>query len=146
MTKSSLSIRVICIDPSVSDPTNPKIRFGLQDKKKQLVDGTQTSAGDLVFEFVLDVKKHSDDTPNFTGVYAHGTRAERFVYLTLMNLEGESWTIIRRIKIPLKTITWAQVQTLIEDDSKILQVTVSGQGSATVPLLNGGWTIQEKLL
>ena len=122
------------------------LTLSLQDKKRQLLDGSVSSSDKLVFEFELDVKQHTDNTPNFTGAYAYGTRAERFLYLTLMNLQEESWKIIRRIKIPLNIITWEQVEALIDDQSKILKVAVSGQGTATVPLLEGGWTIQNKPL
>ena len=140
MPTKHIVIRVICVDPPLSDNTDTT-RFGVQDKDKNLVTGDKNSTGALVFNVELDVKQHADDTPNFTGTYAHGNRAERFLYLTLMTLQGGSWDIVKRIKIPLKTITWKQVQSVIEDDSKILRVKVGGQSSGTVPLLDDGWSV-----
>jgi hypothetical protein len=140
MLKQSLSIRVICTTPPILKNTDTA-RFGLQDKNKQLLEGNTSSTGTLVYEFMLDVKQHTDNTPNFTGAYAHGSRSERFLYLTLM-LKDTEWEINRRIKIPLKTIIWEQVQILLEDDSKVLQAKVSGESSGTVPLFDDGWSIE----
>lgn len=140
MPTKRIAIRVICVDPSISEDTDTD-RFGLQDKNRELLERDPTSRGDLVYDFELDVKQHTDNTPNFTGTYAHGNRAERFLYLTLITLRDGSWNIVKRIKIPLKTITWEQVNAVLRDDSKTLQVKVSGQGAATVPLLDDGWII-----
>lgn len=140
MAKKRLAIRVICIDPPLGTDSDV-FHFGLQDKNKQLLTGDKSATNTLMFECELDVKQHTDDTPNFTGSYTHGSRGERFLYLTLMSPQSE---IIRRIKIPLKTITWEQVQTVLEDNSAILQVTVGGQRSGTVPLLGDGWVIDSR--
>ncbi len=140
MATKTIAIRVICVDPPLSEDTKIH-RFGIQDKNKQLLECDPTATGDLAYDFELDIKQHSDNTPNFTGQYAHGNRAERFLYLTLMALQGGSWDIIKRIKIPLKTVTWKQVQSVLDDDSKRLQIKVNGQGAATVPLLDDGWSV-----
>ena len=143
MAKKRLAIRLICIDPPIIEDTDT-LRFGLQDKNKQLLKGDKTSSDTLIFEFELDVKQDTDESPNFTGSYAHGSPAERFLYLTLMTLQGDSQAIIKRIKIPLKTITWEQVQVVLDDDTKVLEVKVGGQQSGTVPLLDKGWVIERR--
>lgn len=144
MTKQSVAIRVICIDPPAPPPGFEAGQFGLQDKNKQILEGEEISANERQYEFELDVKNHSDGTPNFTGTFAHGNQAERFLYLSQMGIQGSSWQIIKRIKIPLKTITWEQVETILNDDTSVLEVLVSGQGAATVPLLGEGWIIQNR--
>jgi hypothetical protein len=136
-TKQTVPIRVICVDPPVY-AHQPDYLFGIQDKDKNVILGTEISADELRFELVLDVKQHTDGTPNFTGAYAHGSLAERFLYLTVKQ-HDPTGRIIQRIKIPLQTITWEQIEQTIADDSKSLQVSVGGEKTGTVPLLDDGW-------
>jgi hypothetical protein len=91
------------------------------------------------FHFALDVERGADGAPNFTGVFAHGGRSDRFLYLTQLGLKSGSWQIIKRIKIPLKTVTWTQVQAVMDGGVGCLAVRVSGQVAATAPLLGDGW-------
>lgn len=56
----------------------------------------------------------------------------------LQILEASNWRIIKRIKIHLKTITWEQVEAVLETSHQVLAVSVDGRGSASVPLLVSG--------
>ena len=131
---SSLQFRLICVDP----PITTAVKFGLQDKERHLREGTPLPNGSLRFDFELDVKQHTDGSPNFTGAYAHGSRQQRFLYLTLMSNDG---TIIRRTKVQLGDMTWAQVEQVNRSDGLALQASVGGQHSGTVPLLDDGWIV-----
>jgi hypothetical protein len=141
MTKHTVPVRVVCVDPPAPPPGYDAVEFGLQDKDRALLSGTANPDGSLIYAFTLDVRRHDDGTPNFTGTFAHGSRAERFLYLSQPGLKGGTWAFIKRIKIPLKSITWAQVQAVLAGEDAALEVTVSGQGMATVPLLGDGWTV-----
>ena len=129
MSVQSVQLRINCMNP----PTNGE--FGLQSKPRDIEPGERLADGSLMFAFELKVKQHDNGKPNFTGPYAHGTVQERFVYLTLV---GE-----RRIKVHLKTISWDQVEAVLSSAGAYLEVSVDGQGAASVPLLGDGWVVQE---
>ena len=138
MAKWQIALRIICVDPIRFCPGADAHQFGLQDKKQHLHAGESLSADELVFEFALTVQQQSDGTANFTGAFAHGPRAKRFVYLTCKAREGETWSIFRRIKVALKSISWEQVEAALATD-RVLQANVSGLQSGTAPLLDGCW-------
>lgn len=134
MADQTVALQVICTHP-------PAGAFGLQDKQRNIVAGESLSGGRLRFDLRLKVKQNADGTPNFTGSYAHGPPSERFLYLTSLDPAGQ---IRRRIKVPLKTITWAQVAAVLDDGTACLSAEVEGQRSGTVPLLGEGWTLAAK--
>lgn len=144
VTKQQIAIHIICIDTPVACADNNEVRFGVQDKNKQLRMGAKLSPDACLFEFELTVRQHTDGSPNFTGSFAHGSRADRFIYLSYMRLVDETWKIINRIKVPLKTITWEQVHNVWGDDERLLQVKVCGKTTGTVPLLEDGWIVQSR--
>ena len=110
MAKHQIKVRIICRDPIRVCLGYEAIEFGLQDKKQSLQTGMALSADEIAFDFTLNVEQQSDGTPNFTGPFAHGKRASRFVYLTYKGYDGETWQIYRRIKVSLSMITWSQVE------------------------------------
>lgn len=128
--KRELQLRLICIDPPAL-PDDSVVEFGLQDKQQKLHAGTPLPNGALQFDFAVEVQ--TTEGVKFSGPFAHGTKDTPFVYLGLRPRQaGAAW--IKRIKVTLKGITPAQVNAAIEND-RPLQATVSGQGAATVPLL-----------
>ena len=138
LAKQAISICVICIDPPA---IVAGLAFGLQDKQQGLLAGEQVTPQQGHYHFQLDVTQQPNGNPNFTGEYAHGPPKARFLYLTLRATQGPELQIIKRIKITLMPITWAQVQAVLDDANKVLRVKVSGQGAATVPLLDNGWVV-----
>ena len=142
MPKQSIKFRVICINPPQFACGFSELEFGLQDKGKALLIGSETGSDERRYDFRLSVQKHDDGSANFSGAYAHGPRQARFLYLTLKARQADSWQIVKRIKISLRVITWDMVARALAED-KTLAVAVSGQGAATVPLLDGGWQVQD---
>jgi hypothetical protein len=135
-----ITVQVTCINP----PTvGENMRFGLQDKNVKLVEGEASDDGSLRFTCQLTVKQTAEGKPNFLGEYTHGTVQERFLYLTLQALHGGEWQIVKRIKIHLKSITWEQVQAVLNQPDKLLAVAVDGQKAASVRLLGDGWVVHE---
>ncbi len=144
MPKAKVHIRVICVDPPDTVSGFQTMIFGLQDKDHELSAGYEITPDRRCYPFSIDVEQHKDGLPNFTGAFAHGSHKDRFLYLTQKELRDDGdWHIIKRIKISLKPITWEQVERVLGDKLKQLEVMVSGQGSATVPLLGAGWVITD---
>ena len=115
----------------------------MQNKNKEVVTGVSSDKSRLTFSFELKVKKTKDGQPNFTGQFAHGSVKERFLYLTTKaQLESGAWHIIRRIKVHLRSIQWEQVEAVLANPNAYLEAQVDGRGTASVPLLGDGWTVQ----
>ncbi|MDX1991226.1 MAG: DUF5990 family protein [bacterium] len=133
-----ITLRMICIHPPEFD--NATTYFGLQDKANDLQPGTPRADGALEFTCTLSAAQQpGSGSPNFTGSFAHGTPAERFLYLSLGTNEGGAWNWLRRIKVPLKAITWELVEAA---HTRVLQTTVDGRQAATVKLPDG-WEITD---
>jgi hypothetical protein len=95
-------VRVIAELPA--DPDG-RLTIGLQ-RGEDLVDPVRVSANPmLVVEPTFRVEQLPDGTPNFLGPFAHGPRAARFVYLVWRRAGAP----LGRSKIPLTSISWAQV-------------------------------------
>lgn len=116
--------------------------FGVQDKDKRLHPPMSMNGDVWVFECAVRVKQ-SEKTgmPNFLGEFAHGTADERFLYLSLRSHDGADDAWIKRIKVPLKMITWEQVMEAIQHEDSRLACTLDGATSGTVKLLGAGWQV-----
>lgn len=144
MPKVKIHMCVICLDPPETPAGLQTMVFGLQDKDAELLAGYEIAPNRRGYPFSIEVEQHKDGSPNFTGRFAHGSHQDRFLYLTQKGLLADGgWHIIKRIKVTLKPITWEQVERVLRDERKQLEVVVSGQGAATVPLLSGGWVITD---
>jgi hypothetical protein len=126
---NTLALRIICTDPPLTEVNGRPALFGVQDKAGDLMQGHPTADNALQFDISLTVS--GDDPARLSGKQVHGTPAERFIYLSYRYADtpGE-W--IKRIKVPLKTITADQVRALQEHASQVLATTVDGRRSATV--------------
>jgi len=63
------------------------------------------------------------------------------VYLSLRSVDGPEDAWVRRIKVPLKSITWEQVEAAARHADARLACTVDGGGSGTVKLISRGWQV-----
>jgi hypothetical protein len=101
------------------------LRFGLQDSKAEVHPGT--AHGEVRhFDFTLDVKGASTSPPVFTGVFAHGPPAARFLYLSWKREGTHAAPWGWRIKIPLSGIGWAEIRAA-EQPGKCLEANVVGR-------------------
>jgi hypothetical protein len=146
---TDLTLRIICLDPpDLAD--DPRARFGGQDKSQQLTAGQSQLDGSLVFTVPIAVKGMPGEgrvdtvrtAPDFAGPFVHGTPQQRFLYLSLGTKEGSTWRWIRRIKVPLSGITRELVKAATEKNG-IVEGTVDGTRSGSVPLLGQGWVVKE---
>lgn len=102
-----VEIEVQCFDlPDANWGGHSAIQLGVQRGKvvEQKITLPQETA---TFRIQLKVlNDESSERPNFGGEYAQGTPTERFFYLNWMaGMVG-----FRRIKVPLKDLTWEQIQ------------------------------------
>ena len=138
-----LPLRITVLDPP------PGVTFRLQRGKGQdnLVPPTRVTDDRLEFDFTVRLSPDlKDGKPNLRGPFAQGSPADRFVYVnsgTLAGQAGSCWT--RRAKVPLTGISSELIETLGE--SAVLEARIVGTAKdggpccATVPLLDGGWTL-----
>ncbi len=125
---TDLTLNLICINPP---PVSAQLLFGLQDKKGNLQPGLSLADGRLCFTGEVAVTRKTGD-PDFGGPFVHGTPNERFLYLTYRTADGN---IIRRLKAPLKSITWQQIE-----QGHALEATLDGNRSGSGAFV-GGWRL-----
>jgi hypothetical protein len=143
--ESEIQIRLVLVDPP------PGVDFGIQrgggaEYKTMFVQ--QGNGGDVSFDFPLAVgEKRKDGSPNFTGPFAQGPPADRFIYVdvgTYAGQKGTQWS--RRMKIPLQGITWPLIRKAMSKPGNVLSARIPGTGRdggpncATVQLL-GEWQV-----
>lgn len=129
--ESEIKCRIVLENPTTG------VVVGLQQGSghNYLTLQKQRSQGQsLVFEFKLKVKSATEEAPVFLGPMAQGPPHERFVYLDIGTAAGQMDSIwSRRLKIPLKSITWAMVNQCLDDPDTVLETLVPGTGKDGSP-------------
>ena len=115
---------------------NDPAQFGIQDKDAVLHQGRTDKDGVVAFDFSLELKP-GGAAPVFTGDFAHGKPAERFLYLGWRNAQG---AFAQRLKIPLGSIGWDQVRQAQETGKPLVAVLVDKTPKATTTGANIGGT------
>ena len=121
----AISLRIILVEP----PSG--VDFGVQEGKGneyKTIAVQRSKAGNLTFECTINVKcSRSDGPPNFCGPISQGPPTGRFIYIDIGKSAGQfdsCWQ--RRIKIPLETITWEMIDSVLEKPKRLLQATIPG--------------------
>jgi len=126
----------------------PGVTFAVQKGRAGLLPPASQTADALVFDLVVRVGEGAAGRPNFLGEFAQGTPADRFVYVNSgarAGQAGSQWT--RRAKVKLGTITRELVDAALAAGA-VLEARIEGTdrrggpACATVPLLDGGWTLE----
>lgn len=129
-------LRVILLDPPAG------VHFAVQRGRDELLPAFASSPDRICFEFPVDLLDASSQPPRITGAYAQGPAAARFVYVnsgTAAGQVGSCWT--RRIKVPLRGLDSALLQSLASANEYALEAEIAGRARdggpacATVPLL-----------
>jgi hypothetical protein len=121
-----ISLRVVVESPPAG------VYFGLQKgggSNYETVQTVESKSADLRFEFEVRVREGKDGHPNFLGPFVHGPTHERFVYLDIGTCAGQTntpWS--RRLKIPLRGITWELIAQAAKSSSAALEARVAGTG------------------
>ena len=139
----------------VSPP--PGVDFGIQKgsgaKYETLFVQQRTGTrADLAFDVAVTVKHdRADGTPNFSGPFVQGPPAARFIYIdvgTYAGQKGTPWS--RRIKVPLRDVTWALLKKAGTGSGYVLEGRIAGTGKdggpacATVALLDGWRVVKDR--
>jgi len=111
--------RLLCRDDvPATNPHNLAFKFGLQDKKQEIVRGVRRPDGTFVFDFTLTVKKASgSEEPVFGGRFASGPADDRFVYLSWFAIHRGDY--INRVKARLSTVDWKMIRAAQAGDKAI---------------------------
>jgi hypothetical protein len=121
--------------------------FAMQTKDAGLVPPVRSDGQTIVFDVTVNVAPGKEGEPNVLGPLAHGSPAERFLYLnsgTLAGDEASCWT--RRAKIRTAGITWELVEQTLGAPGRVLEATVNGRARdggpccAGIPLLSA-WRV-----
>jgi hypothetical protein len=111
-------------------PLKEPLRFGLQDSKGEISPGSVQSGEVQTFDIVVEVKENDGGQPVFTGAFAHGPAAGRFLYLSWKREGVHEHPWGWRIKIPLAGIDWGKIRAA-EKSGKRLAADVIGRGPHT---------------
>ena len=137
-------LRLICLTPPPPEHENTLTEFGLQDKKQVVHRGQAQPDGSVHFELDLLAKRNqATNEIRFGGPFVHGTPAAPFLYLSWRRKEAGPSPWIRRLKIPLSSITSEQIEAAAHIGNGVLEASVDASGSGTVPLSGSGWTLHE---
>jgi hypothetical protein len=144
---NELILHIILEKPPVS------VDYDLQKGSGNMYETIQKqrpAAGqDLRFNCPLLVKAGKDGAPDFRGPMVQGAPGERFIYIDIGAMAGQTgsaWS--RRLKIPLSGITWEMVQQIQLHPDLALVTRVPGTGKdggpncATVKPFSG-WQVQK---
>jgi hypothetical protein len=124
------------------------VAFAVQRGRDGLLPPTGASDDALVFDLTVRVADRGGAV-NLLGPFAQGTPADRFVYVssgTSAGQPGSEWT--RRAKVKTKAIDWPLVEATLATPGGVLEARIEGTAKdggpccATVPLLDGGWTVR----
>jgi len=123
-----LTLRIILEKPPAD------VDFGLQKGRGNDYETIQIQrfkGKDLRFEFTVRVKSGGKgETPNFLGPIVQGPPGGRFVYLDIGTCAGQTETLwSRRLKIPLRGITWEMIEELPASTEPVLETRVRGTGT-----------------
>lgn len=115
------------------------VDFALQKGKGsnyETIQKQRSNTQDLHFEFTVNVKgdKHNDALPDFLGVFVQGPSYERFIYIDIGASAGQKDSVwSRRLKIPLKGISWEIIDQMLTNANLILEACVPGTGKDGTP-------------
>ena len=136
-----IQFRITLVQPT------PDVTFALQRGKDERVSPKRSDGSDLSFDFELRLKgQQPNGSPNFTGPFAQGPIAERFVYISSGSLAGDMfscWT--RRAKVPVYAVDWAEITEVLEGRAPRLEASIQGKSKdggpvcASIRLLGEGW-------
>ena len=120
--KHTVPFRIVVTDPLAG------VAMQVQRGKDELLPPASVTASSTSFDFDITIDVNAD-SPNFTGKYAQGPKAQRFVYVNSGTYAGQADTCwARRAKLSLMTITKKQIEDVISDPAARIVATMPGTG------------------
>ncbi|MDZ4784127.1 MAG: DUF5990 family protein [Planctomycetia bacterium] len=125
--EKELSLRIVLIAPPAG------VDFGLQHGKGSAyttIQKQRSNGADLTFACTVTVKDNLEGgLPNFLGPLAQGPPSARFLYLDIGRLAGQADSVWeRRIKVPLRDISWELIEQASAYSNQVLEVRLPGTG------------------
>jgi hypothetical protein len=123
-----LLLRIILETP----PSN--VDFGLQKGSGNIYETIQTQRSrskDLQFDLEVKIKSPApkSEEPNLIGSFVQGTAPDKFIYIDIGTYAKQIDSIWgRRLKIPLKGITWEMIAQVQTNSNLIIETRVPGTG------------------
>ena len=121
-----ITLRIVVKQPPAG------VYFGLQKgsgSNYETVQTVESNSNDLQFKFNVRVRQGKDGRPNFLGPFVQGSPHERFVYLDIGTCAGQANTVwSRRLKVPLRDITWELIAQTTKSSLATLEAQVVGTG------------------
>ena len=104
-------IEIVCEAlPGLQYEGRGPLHLGIQ-RDAEIVEAAPADRDRIVFRPALRVRKHTDGSANFLGSFAQGPRAERFIYLNWVVVQGGTpREQIGRIKLHLNHIKYEDAQ------------------------------------
>ncbi len=137
----SIRLQLICMLPLEEVGEQQANPYGLQDRQQKLHAGQPNFDGSITYTVAVPVARISETNQiRFRGDYVHGTPKVAFLYLSLKQADSDPPIWIKRLKIPLPTLSWDTLIPPTEENTFFARI--SGEGSGTVPLLGKGWVKQ----
>jgi len=123
---NDLPLRIVLKSPP------PGVDFALQKGSGNVFETVQkqrSGTGDLTFTLTVKIKgdRQKDNQPGFVGPFAQGPVTEKFIYLDIGTIAGQldsEWS--RRLKVPLRDITWHMVEQVLNNANLCLETRVAG--------------------
>ena len=114
------------------------VHFGLQKgtgSKYQTEQIQFSGTDDLSFKFSVLIKGDSQTfpAPKFSGPFVQGTAPDHFVYIDIGTYAGHESIWGRRLKIPLRGITWDLINQIKNKPDLYLETHVPGKGKDGSP-------------
>lgn len=103
-----IALEIVCTDlPGAGERL---LHLGIQ-RDQTIIETASADSKRIVFKPTFRVRRNADGSANFLGPFAHGPKAERFVYLNWVTMSGETLTgMVGRIKLHLNHLKWAAVE------------------------------------
>jgi hypothetical protein len=119
------------------------VEFGLQDRDQGLEPGRSNADGSLAWAIALEARRSTmTGAVRWRGRHVHGPAMTPFLYLSLRRADGQPTEWLRRLKVPLPSHSWDAIAACTPAVGCVLEATISGHGSGTIPLLGAGWTMR----
>jgi hypothetical protein len=107
----AIGIEIVCTKlPGLRWRDRGPIHLGIQ-QGQEVPELTPANRERIVFHPEFRVRRHTDASANFLGPFAQGPRAERFIYLVWIVMDGNTpAAMLGRVKLHLNHIQWIDVE------------------------------------
>lgn len=110
MTSDEIEVtfEIVCTD--LPGAGSSHLHLGIQ-RDKVMIEAATAESKRIVFKPTLRARRNADGSVNFLGPFAHGPKAQRFIYLVWATTDGNVPSAVAgRIKLHLNHIQWRAVQ------------------------------------